>query len=102
MQNAEKAVRERDFNRQLNEQLMRNQGALREQLAESEKREASLAAQVVDLEEQLRDLSFHFEAQLKILQQDGDGSASELSGGDVSAPIQAPTVRGRRKAKVRG
>ena len=48
---------------------------------------------------QLRDLTFHFESQMKILQGGGD---SELVGGEVSAPPPAQTPRGKRKAKVRG
>ena len=46
MHNAERADKERDFNRQLNEQLMRNQGTLREQLTEAQHREAKLAEKV--------------------------------------------------------
>ena len=65
---AEKAVTERDFNKSLNEQLMRNQEALRQRLQESERREAELAAKANDMEEQLRDMTFHFESQIKILQ----------------------------------
>ncbi len=99
IQSAEKAVTERDFNKSLNEQLMRNQEALRQRLSESERREAELLAKTKDMEEQLRDLTFHFESQMKILQGGGD---SELVGGEVSAPPPAQTPRGKRKAKVRG
>jgi hypothetical protein len=83
---------------------MRNQQDLREQLGASEKREAELKAKAVDMEEQLRDMTIHFEAQLKILQaqlEGGDGGESELSGGMVFAPVQTPTPRGKRKAKAR-
>ena len=54
-------------------------------------------------------MTFHFEAQLKILQASADGGApseltSELSGGAVSAPMpETPaSLRGKRKAKARG
>ena len=86
---------------------MRNQGALREELAAAKGREAALAAKAQDMEEQLRDMTFHFESQLKILQADaegGGGNASELSGGSVSAPHpETPaSLRSKRKAKARG
>jgi len=98
---AEKAVTERDFNKSLNEQLMRNQEALRQRLQESERREAELAAKANDMEEQLRDMTFHFESQIKILQGGVDGVEGELMGGEVSAPVPQ-TPRGKRKAKARG
>ena len=50
-------------------------------------------------------MTFHFEAQLKILQESSEGGmSSELSGGAVSAPMpETPTsLRGKRKAKARG
>ena len=74
LQNAQSAVQERDFNKELNEQLMRNQGALRDKLEAGAAREAELAGQVKDREEQLRDMMFHFESQIRILQ---EGSAGE-------------------------
>lgn len=54
VQHAEKAATERDFSQQLNDQLMRNQGALRERLTTSEAREAELQSKVADMEEQVR------------------------------------------------
>ena len=48
IQSAERADKECDFNHTLNEQLMRNQGALREELAAAKGREATLAAKVQD------------------------------------------------------
>ena len=96
----EKATTDLDFNKQLNEQLMRNQAALRERLEASERREAEQAAKVTDMEEQLRDMTFHFESQIKILQEGmAGGLASEISGGSVVAPEAPPTARGKRKAK---
>ena len=85
-----------EFSAELNAQLLRNEKAHRELSAAAEQRESKLQAQVTDLEEQLRDLTFHFEAQLKILREEG-GSA-ELCGGDVSAP-EAPRGKGKRRAK---
>jgi hypothetical protein len=105
MQSAQKAVSERDFNKQLNEQLMRNQGDLREQLQAAEQRESTLKLNLADMEEQLRDMTFHFESQIKILQAGAGavaGEASELSGGAVIAPDvtpSPPSARGKRKAK---
>lgn len=102
MQTVEKKEKEREFNRQLNEQLMRNQAELRQKLAASEKRELEQAARAAEMEEQLRDMTFHFEAQLKILQSGGEGDEAELSNGSVLALAQTPTAKGKRKAKARG
>ena len=109
VQSAEKAVTERDFNKSLNEQLMRNQEALRQRLLESERREAELQAKAKDMEEQLRDMTFHFESQIRILQGGvaggGEGAefdGRELMGGEVVAPPPQQTPKGKRKAKVRG
>ena len=94
VQNAQKDIKEGDFNRQLNEQLIRNQGALREQLSAAERREAESAAKVTELEESLRDMTFHFESQIKILQE--EGAAGELSGGQVGVEQMTPNARGKR------
>ena len=103
MQNAQKAVTERDFNKELNEQLMRNQQALQEKLKEGEARERDLKASVADLEEQLRDMTFHFESQIKILQAaQGEGGSSELSGGAVIAPEPPPPPRPKRGKSKKG
>ena len=58
------------------------------------------------MEEQLRDMTFHFESQIKILQAEkegGDGSAmSDLTGGAVIAPdtpSPSSNARGKRRAK---
>jgi len=97
VQSAQKAVTEGDFNKQLNEQLIRNQGALREQLSASERREVELKSTVADLEEQLRDMTFHFEQQIRILQ---EGGAAELSGGSVETVTPPPSnARGKRRVK---
>ncbi|KAL1524771.1 hypothetical protein AB1Y20_019654 [Prymnesium parvum] len=99
-QAASRDRKEHDFNKQLNEQLMRNQAELREQLQAAARREAELKANAAELEEQLRDMSFHFEAQLKILQE-GDGA--ELSGGAVElAPETTPKAKGKRRARTSG
>ena len=94
VQSAQKAIGEGDFNKQLNEQLIRNQGALREQLTASEKREEALKAQVRDLEEQAKDMAFHFESQIRILQEGGEGG--EGGAMVVTTPVPA---RGKRRAK---
>lgn len=95
-----KVSKELDFNKQLNEQVMRNQAALKEQLEEGGKRESALRATVADLEEQLRDLTFHFEAQMKIEQ---EVDAAELSGGSVIAPeLETPKAKGKRRARAGG
>ena len=95
-----KEKKEYDFNKQLNGQLMRNQADLREQLEAAGKREAEAKAQAADFEEQLRDMTFHFEAQIKILQ---EGAGAELSGGAVElAPEETPKAKGRRRARVGG
>ena len=101
VQSAETAIKERDFNKSLNEQLMRNQEALRHRLADSERREAELLAKTKDMEEQLRDLTFHFESQMKILQGgiDGELVGAEVAG--VAPPPQTPREK-LRKAKSRG
>ena len=44
----------------------------------SERREVELKAKVTELEESLRDMTFHFESQIKILQK---GESGELVGG---------------------
>ena len=50
------------------------------------------------MQEQLRDLTFHFEAQLKIAGAGGEGSAAELGGGDVELPTTPGSARrGKRK-----
>ena len=101
VQSAETAIKERDFNKSLNEQLMRNLEALRHRLADSERREAELLAKTKDMEEQLRDLTFHFESQMKILQGgiDGELVGAEVAG--VAPPPQTPREK-LRKAKARG
>ena len=90
---------EGDFNKQLNEQLIRNQGALREQGAAAERREREARAQVSELEEQLRDMTFHFESQIKILQ-DGGGKG-ELEGGQLEL-VKTPGSGGSGKRKAKG
>jgi hypothetical protein len=96
VQSAQKAWSEGDFNKQLNEQLIRNQGALREQLEAAQRREAEQRAKCADLEETLKEMTFHFESQIKILQGDADG---ELGGGSVEVRTPAADKRGKRKAK---
>ena len=44
------------------------------------------------MEEQLRDMTFHFEAQLKILQESGGGGASELSH-PSAFKVRSPSVK---------
>ena len=101
VQSAQKAMTDGNFNKQLNEQLIRNVSAMREQATASEKREGELRGQVTDLEEQLRDMTFHFESQIRILQ---EGTEGELMGGalgmeEVKTPANA---RGKRKSKGSG
>ena len=98
---AEKSTKEREFNKQLNEQLMRNQAAIKEKLAEAEREAAELRAKNLDMEEQLRDMTFHFESQLKIMGGGLEGG-EELSGGAVSAPEATPKAKGKRKAVAKG
>ena len=59
---------ERRFEATLNEQLVRNQDEHKALLVASRASEAALRAKLEDMEEQQRDLTFHFEAQLKIAQ----------------------------------
>ena len=59
---------ERRFEATLNEQLVRNQDEHKALLEASRASEAALRAKLEDMEEQQRDLTFHFEAQLKIAQ----------------------------------
>ena len=84
---------------------MRNQQDLQERLAASAKREEALKASLADQEQMLRDMTFHFESQIRILQEGGgSGGASELEGGAVIAPLLderqgGGNSRGKRKAK---
>ena len=97
VQSAQKAVSEGDFNKQLNEQLIRNQGALRDQLSASERKNTELQAQVSDLESALRDMTFHLES-MRMIQEEG-GSAADLSGGSIEG-LKTPAARGgKKKAK---
>jgi hypothetical protein len=94
---AKEALSDAKLHRELNEQLVQNQDALNELLAKARSAEAAAKQQVGELEEQLRDLSFHLEAQLKIMD-DGVGGGSELSGGNVQAlPAATRGTQGRRR-----
>ncbi len=94
---AKEALSDAKLHRELNEQLVRNQDALNELLAKARSAEATAKQQVGELEEQLRDLSFHLEAQLKIMD-DGVGGGSELSGGNVLAlPAATRGTQGKRR-----
>ena len=55
-----------------------------------------LRANVQDLEESLKEMTFHFESQIKILQ---EGSASELAEGQLGMEAKTPVGRssGNRK-----
>ena len=55
---------------------MRNQADLRSEVSAATEREKALKTQVGDLEEQLRDTIFHFESQIKILQEGAQGGES--------------------------
>ena len=85
-------------NKRLNEQLMRDQMEMKQKLGEAERTIATLRAKGEDMEEQLRDMTFHFQSQLKILQ---GGGGSELSGGALVAVEPAsPRGRGRRSRSL--
>ena len=100
MDKAQNAVKELDFNKELNEQLMRNQQELQAQLAAAAKREAELRESLADQEQMLKDMTFHFEAQIKILQE-GGGSSELEGGGLITQQAEEPgaKMRGKRKAK---
>jgi len=85
-----------EFNRELNATLRANQAEWAAKLEAANRREQALAAEKADLEEQLRDMSFHLEAQTKIMIE--GGAAAELTGGHVM-PGDAPPARrpGRRR-----
>jgi len=51
------------------------------------------------MEEQQRDLTFHFEAQLKIAQE--GGGADDLAGGGVELPAAPPQRGAKAKGKRR-
>ena len=70
------------FNKQLNEQLVANQAEFAAQAKAAGEREAALQGQVRELEEQLRDMSIHLEAQMKMLEVQAaeGGAAAELNG----------------------
>ena len=91
---------EKGFETTLNEQLRRNQGEHASLLEAAQAREAALRAKLQDMEEQLRDLTFHFEAQLKIAHEGGGAAEGELAGGSVEVPA-TPPQRGKGKAKRR-
>jgi BRCA1-associated protein len=86
-----------EFNRELNAQLRANQVEWAARLAAAAAREATLEGQKEELEEQLRDMSFHLEAQLKIMG-GGDG-AHEMTGGNVM-PGEMPQGRKQGKRRV--
>ena len=91
-------LKELDFNKQLNEQVMRNQADLREQVAAARAAEAAAKAEVAAAQDDLRDLTFHLEAQAKIVAEGGGGG--ELSGGDLAGVTPKPERR-KGKGKVR-
>lgn len=91
---------EKGFEATLNEQLRRNQGEHQSLLEAAQAREAALQAKLEDMEEQLRDLTFHFEAQLKIAREGGGAAEGELAGGSVEVPA-TPPQRGKGKARRR-
>ena len=95
---AAKTKKELDFNKQLNEQVMRNQADLREQVAAARAAEAAAKAEVAAAQDDLRDLTFHLEAQAKIVAEGGGGG--ELSGGDLAGVTPKPERR-KGKGKVR-
>ena len=101
MDQAKSAVKERDFNKELNEQLMRNQQELQVRLAAAAKREEELKASLADQEQMLRDMTFHFESQIRILQESGGGGGSGSKA--VTSWRQrrrcSTNARGKRKAK---
>ena len=57
-------------------------------------------AKLADMEEQQRDLTFHFEAQLKIAQE-AAAAGCALAGGDVELPAAVPQRGGKARAKRR-
>ena len=77
---------------------MRNQADLREQVAAARAAEAAAKAEVAAAQDDLRDLTFHLEAQAKIVAEGGGGG--ELSGGDLAGVTPKPERR-KGKGKVR-
>ena len=89
------------FNKQLNEQLVANQAEFAVQAKAAGEREAALQGQVRELEEQLRDMSIHLEAQMKMLEVQAaeGGAAAELNGAHVMPGEPPPARKGRRGRK---
>jgi len=89
------------FNKQLNEQLVANQAEFVAQAKAAGEREAALQGQVRELEEQLRDMSIHLEAQMKMLEVQAaeGGAAAELNGAHVMPGEPPPARKGRRGRK---
>ena len=81
---ARKFEKELKAEKAVSEGLMRNIGKMKEALehADTEKRER--AAQIQDLEDQLRDVMFFIETKTKI--ESGEGPVAELAGGSVEVP----------------
>jgi len=78
---------------------VRNQDEHRALLVASRASEAALQAKLEDMEEQQRDLTFHFEAQLKIAEE--GGGAYNLAGGGIELPAAAPQRGAKAKGKRR-
>lgn len=92
-----KAVRkESEALEAMNSQLLANQASLKASLVTAQTTSAERAAQIVDLNEQVRDLMMYFEAQRVV---EASGGESCLSNGTVlPMPQQVPEAGGKRRA----
>lgn len=88
-----KASRECEFLRELNSQLLANQQALRQQVADVQAAVGVRDAKVADLEEQVRDLMVFLDAQRMI-----EAEGGELRDGSVVG-VQPKPTKGQRRGR---
>eukprot|EP00897_Mesotaenium_endlicherianum_P000414 jgi/Mesen1/10373/ME000080S09757 len=98
--------KEKEFLRQVNDSLIKNQKQYQQRLKDSDERETKVreehSSKVADLEEQVRDLMVYIEAQ-RILESSAD--AAELKDGSLLAmpepePAPAPAASGKSKQRA--
>ena len=77
--------------------LLKNLEAAQKRAEEGETERAALAQRVQELEDQVRDVMFFFEAWTKI--EDGEGQMAEVASGDIAIPTPAPSTQLPRRKK---
>ncbi|CAI5946299.1 unnamed protein product [Closterium sp. NIES-65] len=102
----ERAEQEKEFLKQVNDSLIKNQKQWQEKFKQQEERvKAAVAARdekIKDLEEQVRDLMVFIEAQKIVEREGGAGTAEGIREGTVLAVGGAPTAGERGAGKARG